>query len=58
MATPSEGGTPYPCGLDASHALSKLIGRKPVTCTRRDSDRYGRMVRFAASKEWTSASGW
>jgi endonuclease YncB( thermonuclease family) len=40
----TEGGTPYPCGLDASRALAKLIGRKPVTCTRRDTDRYGRMV--------------
>jgi endonuclease YncB( thermonuclease family) len=38
------GGAPYPCGLDASRALTKQIGRKPVTCTRRDTDRYGRMV--------------
>jgi endonuclease YncB( thermonuclease family) len=40
----TEGGTPYPCGLDASRALSKLIGRKPVSCMRRDTDRYRRMV--------------
>jgi endonuclease YncB( thermonuclease family) len=39
-----EDGVPYPCGLDASHALSKRIGRKPVSCVRRDTDRYGRMV--------------
>jgi endonuclease YncB( thermonuclease family) len=34
----------YPCGLDASHALARRIGRKLVSCTRRDTDRYGRMV--------------
>ena len=32
------------CGLDASHALAKQIGRKRLICTRRDTDRYGRMV--------------
>jgi endonuclease YncB( thermonuclease family) len=40
----TEDGAAYPCGLDASHALAKRIGRKPVTCVRRDTDRYGRMV--------------
>ena len=34
----------YPCGLDASHALTRQIGRKRVSCARRDTDRYGRMV--------------
>ena len=36
--------TRYPCGLDASQALRKQIGRQPVHCFRRDTDRYGRMV--------------
>ena len=40
----AEDGAVYPCGLDASHALAKRIGRKRVTCVRRDTDRYGRMV--------------
>ena len=40
----TEDGAPYPCGLDASQALRKRIGRKPVSCIRRDTDRYGRMV--------------
>ena len=40
----TEDGAVYPCGLDASHALAKRIGRKRVTCVRRDTDRYGRMV--------------
>jgi hypothetical protein len=30
--------------MDASRALAKQIGRRPVSCTRRDTDRYGRMV--------------
>jgi Staphylococcal nuclease homologue len=40
------GATLYrnPCGLDASHALAKQIGRKRLICVRRDTDRYGRMV--------------
>ena len=40
----TEDGHLYPCGLDASQALRKQIGRKPVSCVRRDTDRYGRMV--------------
>ena len=37
-------GRLYSCGLDAGHALRQRIGRQGVTCTRRDTDRYGRMV--------------
>ena len=40
----TEDGTLHPCGLDPSRALAKQIGRKPVNCTRRDTDRYGRLV--------------
>lgn len=40
----TEDGEVYPCGLDASRALAKQIGRKPVTCARRDTDRCGRVV--------------
>ena len=40
----TEDSAVYPCGLDASHALAKKIGRKRVTCERLDTDRYGRMV--------------
>ena len=39
-----ENGYLYPCGLHASRALSKYMGRKRVSCARRDTDRYGRMV--------------
>lgn len=37
----TEDGAQYPCGLDASHALRKRIGRKSVSGVRRDTDRYG-----------------
>ena len=37
-------GALYPCGFDASRALAKYIGRRDVTCTHRDTDRYRRMV--------------
>ena len=37
-------GALYPCGFDASRALAKLIRRKSVSCARRDTDHYGRMV--------------
>jgi endonuclease YncB( thermonuclease family) len=40
----TEDGASYPCGLDSSQELRKRIGRKPVSCVRRDTDRYGRMV--------------
>jgi endonuclease YncB( thermonuclease family) len=53
----TEGGAPYPCGLDASRALAKQIGRKPVSCTRRDTDRYGRMV-AVCSVEGMDISKW
>jgi endonuclease YncB( thermonuclease family) len=53
----TEGGAPYPCGLDASRALAKQIGRRPVSCTRRDTDRYGRMV-AVCSVEGMDISEW
>ena len=40
----TEEGTSSPGGLDGSQALRKRIGRKTVSCVRRDTDRYGRMV--------------
>ena len=39
----TEDGHLYPC-LDASQALRKQIGRMPVSCVHRDTDRYGRTV--------------
>jgi endonuclease YncB( thermonuclease family) len=37
-------GTRYACGRFASGFLADAIGRAAIRCTRRDVDRYGRMV--------------
>ncbi len=34
----------YRCGQDATAALADKIGQRPVTCHRKDVDRYGRIV--------------
>jgi endonuclease YncB( thermonuclease family) len=34
----------WPCGAAATARLRELIGERPVTCTPRDRDRYGRLV--------------
>jgi hypothetical protein len=55
----TEGGAPYPCGLDASRALAKQIGRKRVRAARAAAPTATDVWwRFAASKVWTSANGW
>lgn len=37
-------GKSYGCGREAAFALADLVRNKTVTCTRKDTDRYGRMV--------------
>lgn len=37
-------GTPWACGAEAAVRLRRLVEGKQVTCTSRDTDRYGRMV--------------
>lgn len=37
-------GEEYACGLDATTKLSKLIGKKRITCIHHTSDKYGRFV--------------
>ena len=37
----------YPCGLSAAGALKYRLDRRPVICTARDRDRYGRPVAVA-----------
>jgi len=37
-------GIEYRCGKAAAFALADKIGRRPVTCEQRDTDRYGRVV--------------
>lgn len=56
-------GKPWRCGQRAALALADRIGRRPVVCTRTDTDRHGRMVaRCAVGGEnlnaWLVAEGW
>ena len=37
-------GRRYPCGVDATETLRKLVREKEVTCEATDRDRYGRTV--------------
>lgn len=37
-------GRTYPCGVQASNHLGRIIGGNRVTCSPRDRDRYGRIV--------------
>ncbi|MFC5849376.1 excalibur calcium-binding domain-containing protein [Deinococcus petrolearius] len=37
-------GALYGCGREAAFALADLVGARNVTCLRRDTDSYGRMV--------------
>jgi endonuclease YncB( thermonuclease family) len=46
-----EDGSIYSCGQLAREALVIAIGRNPVACTRRDIDRYNRMVAVCRTKE-------
>ena len=51
------------CGVAATRALKKRIGGETVTCTRRDRDRYGRIVAVCRAggvylNAWMVAQGW
>jgi endonuclease YncB( thermonuclease family) len=56
-------GKQWRCGQQAALALAHRIGRSTVTCTRTDTDRYGRMVARCATdlgdiNGWLVAEGW
>ena len=53
----TEDGVLYLCGLDAPHALARRIMRKLVSCTRRDTDRYGRVVALCNVEDGTDKAG-
>jgi endonuclease YncB( thermonuclease family) len=44
-------GSIYSCGQLAREALVIAIARNPVSCTRRDVDRYGRMVAICRTRD-------
>ena len=56
-------GKSWRCGRDASFALADRIGRAPVTCHPRDTDRYGRVVAVCEQSgedlnAWMVEQGW
>lgn len=46
-----EDGSRYACGQVAREALVVAIARLPVSCTKRDVDRYGRMVAVCRTRD-------
>jgi len=50
-------GRDYRCGQRAAQALSRKIARHTVSCTRRDTDRYGRVV-AVCSAGGADLNGW
>ena len=61
--TCSAGGKTWACGEAATRALRERIGGRPVECTERDRDRYGRIVAVcsiagADLNAWMVEKGW
>lgn len=57
------GGVTWPCGRAAAEALRKRLGDQPVTCRRRDTDQYKRMVAVCSVGAtdlgaWLLVNGW
>ena len=57
------GGRRWPCGREATRALSRRIGGRTVACEERDRDRYGRTVAVCRIggedvNAWMVAAGW
>jgi len=57
------GDKPWPCGQQAALALDKKIAGRPVSCTEKDRDRYGRIVAICFADKvnlnaWLAAEGW
>ncbi len=56
-------GKSWRCGTEAANRLAEKIARRPVSCDKRDIDRYGRVVAVCMVAgedlgEWLVASGW
>jgi endonuclease YncB( thermonuclease family) len=56
-------GLRYRCGARAANELAAFIARRTVTCTRRSTDRHGRMVAVCFLgrtnlNEWVVRQGW
>lgn len=55
--TCQRGGKVYGCGRDAAFALADLVKNNTVTCTQKDTDRYGRTVAVCRVGN-TDVNGW
>ena len=58
-----DAGRSWPCGREASRALSQRLAGRPVVCEERDRDRYGRSVAVCRAggedvNAWMAASSW
>lgn len=56
-------GAHWPCGQQATRALSARIGQRSVLCTVRSKDRYGRMIAVCSQgasdlNRWLVNEGW
>ena len=58
-----DAGRSWPCGREATRALSGRIAGRPVVCEERDRDRYGRSVAVCRAggedvNAWMATAGW
>ena len=56
-------GKEWRCGWESTNALANIVGKHWVTCTRRDTDRYGRVVAVCRAghidlNSWMVGNGW
>ncbi|MBT4052868.1 MAG: thermonuclease family protein [Bacteroidetes Order II. Incertae sedis bacterium] len=56
-------GKEWRCGWEATNTLANIVGRHWVTCTKRDTDRYGRVVAVCRAgpinlNAWMVGNGW
>jgi endonuclease YncB( thermonuclease family) len=61
--TCTAGGKEWRCGWEATNALANIVGRHWVTCEKRDTDRYGRIVAVCRAgpinlNAWMVGNGW
>ena len=57
------GGSRWRCGAEATRALARRIGGRPIACEERDRDRYGRIVAVCRVRgedlnRWMVRQGW
>ena len=56
-------GKKWRCGWEATNALANVVGKHWVTCSKRDVDRYGRVVALCRAgpinlNAWMVGNGW